>query len=135
MGGDKTRTIIGQEIPNIPWEERPSGCTDVVWRSKRNPIIPRNLIPSSNSIFNSAVVPFQDGFAGVFRCDDRRRMMQLHAGRSVDGSTGKLTTNGYVLYQDDPRSAALSMDKIPVCWIEDRYYVAWCNGYHGQPLA
>ena len=43
---------------------------DVVWRSSRNPIIPRDLIPRANSIFNSAVVPFGDGFAGVFRVDD-----------------------------------------------------------------
>ncbi|MBP1703605.1 MAG: glycosidase, partial [Chloroflexi bacterium] len=55
----------------IPWEDRPEGCRDIVWRYSANPIIPRDLIPSSNSIFNSAVVPFQDGFAGVFRCDNK----------------------------------------------------------------
>ena len=58
-------------LPKIPWEERPSGCSDVVWRYTLNPIISRNLIPSSNSIFNSAVVPLQDRFAGVFRCDNK----------------------------------------------------------------
>ncbi len=46
-------------LPNIPWEEKPAGSVDVIWRYSGNPIIPRNLIPSSNSIFNSAVVPFQ----------------------------------------------------------------------------
>ena len=69
----------------IPWEERPPGSSDVVWRSSRNPIIPRDLIPRANSIFNSAVVPYGDGFAGVFRVDDTRRVMNLHAGRSADG--------------------------------------------------
>ena len=49
----------------IPWEERPAGCKDVLWRSVANPIIPRDLLPTSNSIFNSAVVPFGDGFAGA----------------------------------------------------------------------
>lgn len=44
----------------IPWEERPAGCKDVLWRSVANPIIPRDLLPTSNSIFNSAVVPFGD---------------------------------------------------------------------------
>ena len=39
----------------IPWEERPAGCKDVLWRSVANPIIPRDLLPTSNSIFNSAV--------------------------------------------------------------------------------
>ena len=53
--------------PRIPWEDRPAGSTAVLWRSSRNPIIPRDLLPRSNSIFNSAVVPFRDGYAGVFR--------------------------------------------------------------------
>ena len=51
----------------MPWEERPEGCSDVMWRYSKNPVIGRYHIPSSNSIFNSAVVPFGDGFAGVFR--------------------------------------------------------------------
>ena len=53
---------------NMPWEDRPAGCTDVMWRYSKNPVIGRYQIPSSNSIFNSAVVPYKDGFAGVFRC-------------------------------------------------------------------
>jgi beta-1,4-mannooligosaccharide/beta-1,4-mannosyl-N-acetylglucosamine phosphorylase len=56
-----------------------------MWRCSANPIIPRDLLPNSNSIFNSAVVPFKDGFAGVFRCDDTNRRMTLHAGFSSDG--------------------------------------------------
>ena len=55
----------------IPWQERPAGCTDVMWRYSENPIIGRYDIPTSNSIFNSAVVPFKDGYAGVFRCDNK----------------------------------------------------------------
>ena len=43
----------------IPWEDRPVGCTDVMWRYSQNPVIGRYHIPSSNSIFNSAVVPFE----------------------------------------------------------------------------
>ena len=43
----------------MPWEDRPSGCTDVMWRYSQNPVIGRYHIPSSNSIFNSAVVPFR----------------------------------------------------------------------------
>ena len=48
-------TIIGERLDNIPWEDKPAGCRDAVWRYTANPIIPRDLIPSSNSIFNSAV--------------------------------------------------------------------------------
>lgn len=37
--------IMGSELSNIPWEERPPGCSRVVWRYSKNPIIPRDLIP------------------------------------------------------------------------------------------
>ena len=62
---------IGGAPAGVPWEERPAGSSDVVWRSSRNPVIPRDLIPRANSIFNSAVVPYGDGFAGVFRVAPR----------------------------------------------------------------
>ena len=69
----------------MPWEERPAGCKDVMWRYSENPVIDRYHIPSSNSIFNSAVVPFKDGYAGVFRCDNRAVQMNIFAGFSKDG--------------------------------------------------
>ena len=77
--------IQGQPLPNMPWEDRAADCKEVMWRCSANPIIPRNLLPTSNSIFNSAVVPFKDGYAGVFRCDDTNRRMVLHVGFSDDG--------------------------------------------------
>ncbi|MBF1431420.1 MAG: glycosidase, partial [Prevotella melaninogenica] len=36
----------------LPWEDRPEGCKDVMWRYSKNPIIDRYHIPTSNSIFN-----------------------------------------------------------------------------------
>ena len=63
--------IIGPALPNIPWQDKPAGTGDHIWRYTNNPIIKRHAIPSANSVFNSAVVPFKGGFAGVFRCDDR----------------------------------------------------------------
>ena len=89
-------------LPNIPWEERPQGSADVVWRYSRNPVIPRNLIPSSNSIFNSAVVPFQGGFAGVFRCDNKKREMNIHRGFSPDGLSWKLDNEPIDWQYNDP---------------------------------
>jgi beta-1,4-mannooligosaccharide/beta-1,4-mannosyl-N-acetylglucosamine phosphorylase len=72
-------------IPNLPWEAPPPGSSDVVWRYSQNPIIPRNLIPRANSIFNSAVVPYKGQYAGVFRIDDTRRVMNLYRGFSENG--------------------------------------------------
>lgn len=50
--------------PILPWEERPEGCHEVMWRYSQNPVIDRYAIPTSNSVFNSAVVPFGEGYAG-----------------------------------------------------------------------
>ncbi len=83
-------TIIMNNLPNIPWEDRPTGSSDVLWRYSANPIIPRDLIPSSNSIFNSAAVPFNGKFAGVFRCDNKKREMNLNRGFSDDGINWQL---------------------------------------------
>lgn len=64
--------IIAQSLPNIPWEDRPSGSSELLWRYSKNPIIKRDEAKGSNSIFNSAVVPFNEKFAGVFRVDDSK---------------------------------------------------------------
>ena len=134
-----TTAPLRDERTSIPWEERPAGSSDVLWRSSRNPIIPRDHIPRANSIFNSAVVEFGRGYAGVFRVDDASRTMNIHAGRSVDGVDWDLSPDPIVfepaaarvaeiqdgfLYAYDPR----------VTWLEDRYYVTWCNGYHGPTI-
>jgi len=132
---NEKHTIIGPALPNIPWEEKPPDCRDAVWRSSRNPVIPRDLIPSSNSIFNSAVVPFEGGFAGVFRCDDKRRYMQLHSGRSKDGIDWEISDERIEWISDDPEIGQWVYGYDPrVCWIEDRYYITWCNGYHGPTI-
>jgi beta-1,4-mannooligosaccharide/beta-1,4-mannosyl-N-acetylglucosamine phosphorylase len=119
----------------FPWEERAAGSRDVVWRYRGNPIIPRDLIPSANSIFNSAVVPFGDGFAGVFRCDNKKREMNIHRGVSADGIHWQIEDEPIAWLCDDPEIARFQYRYDPrVVWLEDRYYVTWCNGYHGPTI-
>ncbi|MCD8313080.1 MAG: glycoside hydrolase family 130 protein [Bacteroidales bacterium] len=119
----------------IPWEERPEGCKDVVWRWSGNPVVGRYDIPTSNSIFNSAVVPFGDGFAGVFRCDNKAVQMNIFAGFSPDGLHWEIehepirfqpgnTEMIESAYKYDPR----------VTRIEDRWWITWCNGYYGPTI-
>ncbi|HSV73662.1 MAG TPA: glycoside hydrolase family 130 protein [Chthonomonadales bacterium] len=130
-----SRLIVGEPLPNIPWEARPAGRGDVVWRYSGNPVIPRDLTRTSNSIFNSAVVPFRGAYAGVFRCDDTRRSMQLHRGRSQDGINWQIDDERIAWQGDDPEVVRWEYGYDPrVCWLEDRYYVTWCNGYHGPTI-
>ena len=135
VGDTHRTTIVGSALPNIPWEERPAGSSEVVWRSVRNPVIPRDLLPRSNSIFNSAVVPFEDGFAGVFRVDHRTREMLIHSGKSRDGVDWEIAQDPIEFITDVPELKPVEHQYDPrVCWIEDRYYVTWCNGYHGPTI-
>lgn len=122
-------------VAPIPWQDRPAGCSDVVWRYTHNPVIPRDLIPNANSIFNSAVVRYGSAFAGVFRVDDRTRKMQLHAGQSKDGINWEIDHDPIRFVCDDNEIGEFVYGYDPrVCWIEDRYIVTWCNGYHGPTI-
>jgi beta-1,4-mannooligosaccharide/beta-1,4-mannosyl-N-acetylglucosamine phosphorylase len=124
-----------QKIQNMPWEEKPVGCNEVLWRSKCNPIILRNAIPKSNSIFNSAVVPYQGEFAGVFRCDHKNRWMWLHSGKSKDGIHWQIDPEPIKFIPDTPEIEPFVTGFDPrVVWIEDRYYIIWCNYFHGSAV-
>lgn len=128
-------SFVSASLPNIPWEDRPAGCNDPLWRYSANPVIPRDAIPCSNSIFNSAVVPYQGEFAGVFRVDNKARDMQLHAGFSKDGINWSLDPERIQFDCSNPEIAPWQYGYDPrVCWIEDRFYVNWCNGYHGPTI-
>lgn len=127
--------IIGTSLPNIPWQDKPEGCTDAVWRYSENPIIKRNAIPSSNSIFNSAVVPFGKGFAGVFRCDSKSVSMDIFPGFSDDGIHWNINHEPITFEGEDKEILKREYRYDPrVCFIEDRYYITWCNGYHGPTI-
>lgn len=122
-------------MKEIPWQERPANSKEVLWRYTENPIVDRSAVPNANSIFNSAVVHYKDGFAGVFRCDNRAVQMNIFVGFSKCGIHWNLhpkpiqmqagNTNMIVSdYKYDPR----------LTFIEDRYWLTWCNGYHGPTI-
>lgn len=126
--------IIGQSLKHIPWEEKPEGYTMPIWRYSQNPIIKRDAIPSSNSIFNSAVVPFGDGYAGVFRCDSKCVSMDIFAGFSKDGIHWEINHEP-IQFEGDEEVIKREYRYDPrICFIEDRYYITWCNGYHGPTI-
>ena len=130
----KVQVINGTPIPNMPWQEKPAACKDVIWRYAQNPVIRRDHLEMSNSIFNSAVVPFEGGFAGVFRVDDKARNMELHAGFSKDGLHWDISEKRIEFVKTDPTIQDFQYGYDPrVCWIEDRFYVTWCNAYGWKP--
>ncbi len=62
--------------------------SDVIKRYSGNPILSPEMIPGANAVFNSSVVPFGDGYVGVFRVERRQGFQSLRVAWSKDGITG-----------------------------------------------
>jgi beta-1,4-mannooligosaccharide/beta-1,4-mannosyl-N-acetylglucosamine phosphorylase len=81
------------------------------------------------------VVPYDDGFAGVFRCDNKKREMNLHRGFSTNGIDWKIDDAPIEWHFSNPEFSNFEHRYDPrVVWLEDRYYISWCNGYHGPTI-
>jgi len=126
--------ITGDSIPNIPWEDKPAGCTEVTWRHSGNPIIDRNPTKRSSRIFNSALVPYGDGFIGVFRADHRDGMQYIHVGSSKDGLKWDIADEEIRWFDEsgEPYQPSYAYDP-RVTKIDDAYYIMWCTGFGGNP--
>ena len=132
-----SKLINGKEIKNMPWEECPKGFTGPIWRYSKNPIINRHPIENVSRVFNSALVPFNNEYIGVFRGDNIDDIPHLYVGHSKDGINFTfekekihfVNEKGEKLpdtdYQYDPR----------VIPFEDRYYVIWCDNLCGPTIS
>jgi beta-1,4-mannooligosaccharide/beta-1,4-mannosyl-N-acetylglucosamine phosphorylase len=105
---------------------------ETLWRYSGNPVIGPDATAFSNSVFNSAVVPFGGSFAGVFRVDDTSRRMNIHRGFSEDGLRWRID-DAPIAFADPGGALPASDYKYDprAVFVEDRYYVVWCDGYHG----
>ena len=128
--------IIGNSIPQIPWEEKDKNCNRPLWRYSGNPIIGWNKFTESARIYNSAVAYNNGSFVGVFRVDSMKGTPQLHYGTSPDGINWNINEkdiewrdeNGDLWipeYSYDPR----------LIKIEETWYIVWCTDFGGPTLA
>ena len=127
--------IIGENLPNIPWEEKPKDCIDVMWRFSGNPIIGWNPIPKAARVYNSAIAPFEGKFAGVFRADQKNGRATLFAGKSENGINIELNPDPIQWVNEDgtPNPTSYAYDP-RVVKIEDTYYINWCDDMHGASI-
>ncbi len=130
-----TTPLVTPSAKTFPWQDRPAGCSDILWRWDENPVIDRNPIPGVSRIFNSAVVPRGDGYIGVFRVESREVRPQLHCGHSRDAlhwqiedqpiqwlnEAGEPVKNGFAY---DPRLVE----------IEGTHYITWCDDFPGASI-
>jgi beta-1,4-mannooligosaccharide/beta-1,4-mannosyl-N-acetylglucosamine phosphorylase len=129
------RTIIGKALPNLPWEDKPKDCHDVVWRYSGNPILSWNPIPKAARIYNSAVLPHQGKFAGVFRADQRNGRATLFFGQSPDGLRWKIGPNPIKWVDEKGKPNPISYGYDPrFVRIGDTFYIVWCDDLHGASI-
>lgn len=128
-------TIVGNNLPNMPWEEKPEGCGQVVWRYSGNPVIDWNPIPTASRVYNSAIAPFNGEFAGVFRGDQMNGRATLFSGRSKDGLNIELDHEPIQWVDEDgyPNQTSYAYDP-RVVEIEGEYFVTWCDDMKGPSI-
>jgi len=127
--------IIGDVLPNIPWQDKPANETQVVWRNDANPLIGWNPTPQTARVYNSAPVPYGDGFVGVFRADHKNGRAHMHFGTSKDGISFDINDEVIQWVDEDGNDRTPTYAYDPrVVLIEDTYYITWCDDFPGASI-
>jgi len=129
------KIVNGSSLPNIPWQNKPAGEYQPVWRFDSNPIIDWNPTPSSARIFNSAVIPYGDKFVGVFRSDHKNGKPQLHVGYSDDDINWDIQDEHISWVDEDgnPYNSSYSYDP-RLLELDGTFYIIWCTEFGGATL-
>ena len=127
--------IIGAPLANIPWQDKPENCKSPIWRYDNNPIIGWNPTPKTARIFNSAVLPYNGHFAGIFRADHKNGKPQLHVGFSDDGVKWNIEDEEihWVDENGDPYETLYAYDP-RLLKLDGEYYIIWCTEFGGPAL-
>jgi beta-1,4-mannooligosaccharide/beta-1,4-mannosyl-N-acetylglucosamine phosphorylase len=127
--------IIADNLPNIPWQDKPENCVGPVWRYSENPIIGRNPLKGVARIFNSAVVPYQGEFIGVFRGEQTNGIPYLYLGHSKDAIHWNYEPDkiSFVNEKGEPYMPRYAYDP-RLIKVEDTYYIIWCTDFYGAAL-
>ncbi|WP_078579152.1 glycoside hydrolase family 130 protein [Salipaludibacillus agaradhaerens] len=130
-----TVKLIGEQLTNIPWEDKPEGLTMPVWRHTTNPVIKRNPAKGIARIFNSAVIPYDNKFLGVFRAETTNGRPHLHLGYSDDALNWEIDEQKVTFVDDagaefQPRYAYDPR----LIKVDNTYYIIWCTDFYGASI-
>ncbi|AVM41763.1 glycoside hydrolase family 130 protein [Fastidiosipila sanguinis] len=129
--------MISEPVANMPWQEKPENLKGVpVWRYDQNPIIDRNPIPGVVArIFNSAVIPYEGKFIGVFRGEQVDGIPGIYLGYSDDAINWKFEEEKiqFVNENGEPFMPRYAYDPRLVK-VEDTYYIMWCQDFYGASI-
>ena len=128
--------MIAPALPNVPWQEKPEGhINSPLWRYRDNPIIGRNPLPGVARIFNSAVMPYEGKFVGVFRGEQTNGVPYIYLGWSEDAIHWDFEPNKipFVDEEGKPFMPFYAYDPRLVK-VEDTYYIIWCQDFYGAAI-
>ena len=129
--------MFSEPVPNVPWQDRPANDNHdaPIWRYTENPIIGRNPAKGVARIFNSAVMPFEDGFIGVFRGEQTNGIPFIYLGHSKDGIHWEFEPEkiAFVDEAGNPFMPKYAYDPRLVK-VEDTYYIIWCQDAYGAAI-
>lgn len=96
-------------------------------RYEHNPIITSAAVPRANSIHNSAIVKYGNGYAGIFRVDEIDFSFTMHVGFSKDGIDWDIDPDPIKMTAIDPEIPIKARTYDPrLTKIDDTYYFTWC---------
>ena len=117
----------------FPFVERPASNSDPFWRYPNNPVIGRNH-GSLARVFNSALLPYGDGYIGVFRAEKRDSIPHLFLGRSLDGIHFEIEETPIRFTYEDGREDDAAYGYDPrLIEMEGKYYILWCDDLNDSP--
>ena len=121
--------IIGPAVPNVPWQEKPAEFMGApVWRYNENPIIGRNPVKEVARIFNSAVIPYEGEFIGVFRGEQTNGIPYIYLGRSKDAIHWNFDENKIQFVDEDGKEFMPVYAYDPrLVKVEDTYSVSYTH--------
>ena len=133
----EVKLIHAGSLPGIPWQERPANLKteSPVWRYSGNPVMGRNPTPEIARIFNSAVMPWEDGFIAVLRGEQVNGLPYVYLGHSKDGIHWEVEREKVPFTDEDgnPKMPHYAYDPRLVK-VDDTYYIIWCGDFFGASM-
>ena len=132
----KYKIIGAPAVSNMPWQDQPEGITGApIWRYTENPIIDRNPVEGVARIFNSAVMPYEGKFIGVFRGEQTDGIPFIYLGRSDDAIHWTFDKNKIPFVDEDGNEFMPRYAYDPrLVEVEGVYYLIWCQDAYGAAI-
>ncbi len=106
----------------------------VFHRYPNNPVVTPRAVPRANSIHNSAIVRYGDGYAGVFRVDETDFRFVMHTGKSADGIAWEIDPEPLRMTPEHPGISPHRSTYDPrLTRLGDTFHLTWCHASPNGP--